>query len=600
MRPGEARRRLVGPVLLIASCLLAGCATGSGRRASTPTSTSSSTDASTTKPELERNPVTSSPADPVASTTAAVDTTTTKVDRTTLPSSTAPPTTVDPIASHEITTTLFDRGRLPLTVTGTQAGAGGIVSAKSWGVVSAPSDAGGPFPLAIVLHGAHAFCATNGRSRVWPCADAAGDPTGGEVPNHDGMSYLTEALARRGFVAIAVGVNAEYAVDVGLVGAVSAAIIERDVVVPLSSPASAVGGALPIDASIVDLTRVVLVGHSRGGAVAAVIGRSDADRRIGVAVSGMVLLAPTSDTVSPDGLADVPTAVVLGSCDGDTGVDGGEFATAALTRKRQAPVALVLLHGATHNAINDRLAEEPMVPGRPGCGDAERLTPKAQRGALADLVPDLARSVLGEPPRDPRNKAFDTMRADDRVTAQSRVVHIDGRSRSVLIDPVAPWPPAGASAIGFVPTLCPGGISSPYRSPGTEPCHRVELPEVVGRPASIHLAWSAVGASVSIPVVPAVTHRTLVLRLYADPVATAPGEVLLSVTDTSGWSSTFSVTVPTVGEPIGDLDVRRGAVLWSERRVTIPTGLSSVTLSIIGPSSGAIDLVGADLLPVGT
>ena len=489
---------------------------------------------------------------------------------------------------HLLRTTFFDSGVRLLTVGTT------TTPVRSWGLVSAPTDGRGPFPLAIILHGAHAFCAS-GRAREWPC------PEGTEVPNHDGLSWLAEALARQGFVAVAIGMNAEFARPADQIGAVTAALVERDVLGPLSVPRAKFASWL--DPVVVDRSDIILIGHSRGGAVAAVLGRGDPARRLSAPVAAAMLIAPTSDTVSPELLADVPTAVVIGSCDGDSGVDGGEFLTAAMRRVRRSPIALFLMRGATHNAVNERLRPEPPDRANPDCADDVRLGEDAQRSQLADLVPRVIRALKGNAAAlAGAGSILDVKRADDRIAPGIRLVQLDPtiRRRS-LLEPSAGWPNPNAKASGLRVVGCPAGMSSPFLAPGTESCHRVELTELVGRPASLHLDWTAVGGTLRL------SHRrlpagaVLVLRAFADPLSVGPGSAITATVTGSDpgqalppWSAQVRFPTAALGEPIAEAGLRRGAVLWSERRIVLPAATSMTTLTITGPASGALDVVGVE------
>ncbi len=495
--------------------------------------------------------------------------------------------------SHSIRTSFFDNGILPLTV-GSKT-----TKARSWGAVSAPTDGTGPFPLVILLHGAHAFCAS-GRARAWPC------PNGGEVPNHDGLSWLAEALAAQGFVAVAIGNNEEYARPTSDVGAATASLIERDVLHPLAVPGARFASWL--DPATVDQRRVVLVGHSRGGAVAAVLGRGDRARRLSVPVAASVLLAPTSDTVAPALLADVPTAVVIGSCDGDSGVDGGEYLTTTAARARRRPLALVLMTGANHNAVNDRLDPERVDPKNPDCAADARLNATEQRAQLSVLIPGVIRALTAST-ADPVavGSVLDTTRPDDRVATGLRIVHFDaGTRRTSLLDPSGQWPAQAVTTSGFRSVACPAGRSSPYANPGTELCHRLEITELVGRPASIHLDWTKTGGTLRL------SHRRLpaggilVLRLFVDPLSVAPDSEMIAVVSGSdpgqarpGWSTEVRWPTARLSEPIAEAGLRRGVVLWSERRIVLPADSSSTSVTIRSPDRGAIDVVGIEFVSPG-
>jgi dienelactone hydrolase len=494
----------------------------------------------------------------------------------------------------------FDNGLLPL------ATALGTTMTRSWGVISTPTDGQGPFPLVVVLHGAHAYCSTATRSRQWPC------PDGTELPNHDGLSYLTDTLARSGFAAIAIGMNEEYAQLSSEPGVVTAALLERDVIAPLRAGKSQFAAVNP---AIIVTRSLSLVGHSRGGAIAGVLaqprsfdsvsGSGPPLQGLSIPVEAVVMLAPTSDNVDPSRLPDVPTAIVLGTCDNDTGIDGGDYLTAALTQVRISPVALMLMEGATHNAINERLDTERMTQDQPGCNDGQRLSAERQRSRLEDLVPNALRALIGLSTEGPVASLFADARTDDRVAAGLRFVHLDPTSAvKRLVDPLVAWPPPGLAVLGFSGAVqCPAGRSSALRNSGSEGCFRVELSELVGHPGTVHLMWTNGSPSLRMTVPSTSVGTVLVLRAFADPFSN-PGATAVAVrvaasnlaTTAEGWISEWEIPVATVGPPIGSTSVRRGAVLWSERRVVLPAGTITIELRMVGPAAGALDLVGVDLV----
>jgi hypothetical protein len=466
--------------------------------------------------------------------------------RTTGTASRKPPTT-RAAAYGPIVVESFDNAIRPL---GPQ---GSLGSTRSWGTISYPSGAG-PYPLVVVLHGAHDFCRPPARPRSWPC------PPGGEVANHDGLEYLTEAFARRGFVAVSIGVNGEFSGMARVTGTIAAATIERDVIAPLRDRQPLLGARL--DPRVVDLRSVMLVGHSRGAAVAGVIGT-----RLSVPVMRTVMVAPTADTVDPGRLSDVWTAIVIGSCDGDTGVDGGEFITAALRASRRQPVTLVLASGFTHNSTNETLGPDPVVDGRPACGPGQRLTRAQQQAQLSTLVPDLALGMV------------DALRPHVRV---------DGGSRRPIALPT--------SANGFALLKCPGAMTSAFDAPGTEACHRVELSEYVGHPVALRATWSNPGARLTITSIGAQTGDTIVARLAVDPIATRAPSVTVSLSATT-WSREITLPVAAIGDPVGPTGLRRGPVLWTDIRVPVPTPTDQLTLSVTSPVAGGLDIIGIEVLP---
>ena len=71
------------------------------------------------------------------------------------------------------------------------------------GVIAVPNEGAGPFPVVLILHGTHPGCPEIDHVDRWPC-----DPAGraAELP---GLRYLAEHLAKNGYVALSININAE-------------------------------------------------------------------------------------------------------------------------------------------------------------------------------------------------------------------------------------------------------------------------------------------------------------------------------------------------------------------------------------------------------
>ena len=132
------------------------------------------------------------------------------------------------------------------------------------GHVVAPADAPGARPLALFLHGKHASCYVPDGGQIspqWPCRD-------GEipVPNHLGFRYLQRMLASHGYVTVSIAANGidgqedRFSNDSGM--SARSALVRRHLRLwaDWSDPASGTEWA-----GRVDMSRVLLVGHSRGG-----------------------------------------------------------------------------------------------------------------------------------------------------------------------------------------------------------------------------------------------------------------------------------------------------------------------------------------------
>ncbi len=202
----------------------------------------------------------------------------------------------------------------------------------------------GPRPLVLFLHGRHEVCydpddpdAFSGR---WPCRGRFE-----EIPSHLGYVYVQRLLASQGYATVSVRVNGINAQDFRLAdgGADARARIVAAHLDHWTTLAAA---------HQVDLDRVVLVGHSRGGE-----GVDRASIQVPLSapyrIAGQVLIAPTdfASHTAPY----VPTATLLPYCDGDVyDIQGQKFTDTArdLAADDTALKSSVLVMGANHNFFN--------------------------------------------------------------------------------------------------------------------------------------------------------------------------------------------------------------------------------------------------------
>ena len=210
-------------------------------------------------------------------------------------------------------------------------------------VEPAPGATTGPRPLVVFLHGRHSYCydpAGDGGGFEWPC-----QPPEEEIPSHLGYDYIQQVLASQGYATVSIRVNGINAQDFRLPdgGAdARAQIVQRHL-----DHWTTIAGEHEVD-----LSRVVLVGHSRGGEGvnrASIQIPLDAPYR----VVGQVLLAPTD--FGTQTAPYVPTVTVLPYCDGDVSdLQGQRFTDSArdLTGDDTSLKSSVMVLGANHNFFN--------------------------------------------------------------------------------------------------------------------------------------------------------------------------------------------------------------------------------------------------------
>ena len=201
-------------------------------------------------------------------------------------------------------------------------------------------------PLVLFLHGRHEACYGNGDNGTWPCAGASKP-----VPSFRGYTYLQRRLATQGYATVSISANAinqqDYRDADG--GAMARSKLVRHHLKLLARKAAQTGGRW---SGRLDMDRVVLVGHSRGGdgVNQAVV---DSGRAAPYSIVGQLLLAPTDFAQHTAGYT--PTVVALPYCDGDVyDLQGQRFvdASAGLARGDKAIRSSVLVRGANHNYFN--------------------------------------------------------------------------------------------------------------------------------------------------------------------------------------------------------------------------------------------------------
>ena len=230
------------------------------------------------------------------------------------------------------------------------------------GVVVAPRGAPGARPLVLFLHGRHSTCYRGKESSGdWPC------PKGWRpIPSHRGYLQAQRLLASQGYVTVSISANGingqDWAVQDG--GAHARSSLVRHHLGRWAGWAS--GATRPGAPAIVrlappaDMSRVLLVGHSRGGEG---VNRAAIDSLspptvegyrgpVRWSIRGTVLIGPTIFGHNP--APDVPSVTFLPGCDGDVSDLQGQIYVDG-TRGVGGGTGLhsaVYMVGANHNFYN--------------------------------------------------------------------------------------------------------------------------------------------------------------------------------------------------------------------------------------------------------
>jgi hypothetical protein len=252
-----------------------------------------------------------------------------------------------------------------------------------YGVTRHPVDwSFGPYPPVVMLHGNHGNCRPTRSAGDDECAETTDHDchmaSHTTTPNAEGMLYLAETLAAHGYVATTISGNALNCRD-DYIPERSELILEH---LRRWLGWSTAGGD-PFGSTFVgrvDMTRVGLVGHSRGGeAVALAPQRLAATPIRGVTIASVWSTAPTDyHTPSPSG---VDYAVLVPSCDGDVPLSHGisiydrSLDPAGRTRSQ------VFFIAANHNYFSTEWRYDDNLYA-PTCWTWDVIGARAQRGML--------------------------------------------------------------------------------------------------------------------------------------------------------------------------------------------------------------------------
>lgn len=448
-------------------------------------------------------------------------------------------------------------------------------------------------PLVLFLHGRHGVCYDpvdpDQFVEGWPCSSGA-KPIRSDL----GYVYLQRRLATQGYTSVSIsanGVNAQdYAAEDGGAQA-RAALVQRH----LDMWAD---GEVPGAASV-DLDRVVLVGHSRGGEgvdLAAQEIPASAPYRI----AGEVLLGPTD--FARRTAAYVPAATVLPYCDGDVSDLQGQLFTDTSRGLAPGDTALkstLLVMGANHNFFNTEWTPgDSTAPSDddwyddqdPTCGAEapDRLTPSEQRDVGTAYVAGAVATFTHEGAGSPQELAMFDGTPGHVASVGDAVVysHAVGGGRTLVLPAATTVAGTGGATARICRgvadegerTGCGAKVSS-YRAPHWAP----SSPEGVPTQSALQLSWAKVGAAGVMRLATALDlsdKAALDLRALADP-ATGTAKVSVRLEDATGAQATIAPTNGGVVRALpGTADAGLAKLVAQQLRAPL-AGVTGVDLSRI-------------------
>ncbi|MEI6623629.1 MAG: hypothetical protein WCP28_17195, partial [Actinomycetes bacterium] len=266
----------------------------------------------------------------------------------------------------------------------------------------------GKFPVVLLLHGRHSWCyAGTELTEPWPC-----QPGSQQVPSYLGYRYMSDRLATQGFVVISIsanGINAQDNDTANLGSGARTALINHHLArLAKANRAS----STPYGSSLrgrVDMGKVLLMGHSRGGEGVVAAAQYAQTHRMSWTYSAVLPLAPTDYGALASGAT--PLTTVLPACDGDVeNLMGQMYADhgSLVLGNNSVLRTSAWFPGGNHNYFNTQwtpgISAAPSqddseyiygdTPASGQCQKSQRLTPARERAAGLSYITNAAQAFL--------------------------------------------------------------------------------------------------------------------------------------------------------------------------------------------------------------
>jgi hypothetical protein len=453
-------------------------------------------------------------------------------------------------------------------------------------VVVAPVGAPGKRPLALFLHGRHTTCwdpADQENVTIdWPCA--AGMLA---IPSHRGYLQAQRLLASQGYVTVSISANGINGQDAEVLdaGAQGRSSLVRQHLARWADWSGGGRGSAPdiVKSAPADLSKVLLVGHSRGGegvnraatdSISPPPGDTGYAGPVRWTIRGTLLIGPTIFGHNP--APDVPSVTILPGCDGDVSDLQGQMyldATRGISRGAALHSALYVV-GANHNFFNTEWtpgqSEAPSFDDfwptdDPVCspGTPTRLTAAQQQTAGATYIAATARLFVAGDRRVLPLVDGSGVRAPSADPARV-LSHAVGGGRTPFVVPDAATTATGGARMCRQVTedaasACVADVTSWWQP------HFVALRGVFDDPDRFSVALDGGGVIRPSAPVSLAGSRDVALRLIVPPNTTG-NRFDVAITDTSGRRVALG-SVSVDGLPATE----RLSALWAQEvRVPLP------------------------------